>query len=265
MAIAGENFLVVRMFPAMTAEIDGEDVKPTYEGPRNIPVPARREHDPQLTQTGDFEAQVTWAIGLDEEHPFTATASSDELVVETGTVKVTASNDELVVEISAVLGDLVGVTAARSRRSGYRRAQAAAARSLRCRGGIPLDVLDVDPVRREEGADPKRFAADVFRPVSRAGGNDHQISGANLMGLAVHANLSDAGLEEDHLVDLVAVQRNRVADGDLFDDDGDVRVLVRDEGPSGARPPVVGIVGIGKGLQVQIAMQAHAPILTACR
>jgi len=84
MAIAGENFLVVRMFPAMTAEIDGEDVKPTYEGPRNIPVPGGVSMIQQLAQTGDFEAQVTWAIGLNDEHPFTATASSDELVVEIG-------------------------------------------------------------------------------------------------------------------------------------------------------------------------------------
>ena len=38
-AIDGEDFLVVRMFPVMTAEIDGEDVKPTYEGPRDIPPP----------------------------------------------------------------------------------------------------------------------------------------------------------------------------------------------------------------------------------
>jgi hypothetical protein len=83
-AIAGENFLVVRMFPAMTAEIDGEDVKPTYEGPRNIPVPGGVSMIQQLAQTGDFEAQVTWAIGIDDEHPFTATASSDELVVEIG-------------------------------------------------------------------------------------------------------------------------------------------------------------------------------------
>jgi hypothetical protein len=83
-AIAGENFLVVRMFPAMTAEIDGEDVKPTYEGPRNIPVPGGVSMIQHLAQTGDFEAQVTWVIGLDSEHPFTATASNDELVVEIG-------------------------------------------------------------------------------------------------------------------------------------------------------------------------------------
>ena len=41
-------------------------------------------NDPQLAQTGDFEAQVTWAIGLDNKHPFTVTASNGELVVEIG-------------------------------------------------------------------------------------------------------------------------------------------------------------------------------------
>jgi hypothetical protein len=81
-AIAGESFLVVRMFPAMTAEIEGENVKPTYEGPRNIPVPGGVSMIQQLALTGDFEAQVTWVIGLDSEQPFTATASNDELVVE---------------------------------------------------------------------------------------------------------------------------------------------------------------------------------------
>ena len=76
------NFLVVRMFPAMTAEIDGEDVNQTYTGPRNIPAPVEARMIRELAQTGDFEAQVTWAIGLDNKHPFTVTASNDELVVE---------------------------------------------------------------------------------------------------------------------------------------------------------------------------------------
>ena len=82
LAIAGADFLVVRMFPAMTAKIDGEDVEPTYEGPRNIPAPTEAKMTREVAQTGDFEAQVTWAIGLDNKHPFTVTASDDELVVE---------------------------------------------------------------------------------------------------------------------------------------------------------------------------------------
>ena len=81
-AVAGGDFLVVRMFPAMTAEIDGEEVKPTYTGPRNIPAPVDSRLIREVAQTGDFEAQVTWAIGLDDKRPFMVTASDRELVVE---------------------------------------------------------------------------------------------------------------------------------------------------------------------------------------
>jgi hypothetical protein len=86
LAIAGADFLVVRMFPAMTAKIAGEDVEPTYDGPRNIPAPVEATMLREVAQTGDFEAQVTWAIGLDNKHPFTVTASDDELVVEISNV-----------------------------------------------------------------------------------------------------------------------------------------------------------------------------------
>jgi hypothetical protein len=86
LAVAGADFLVVRMFPAMTAKIDGEDVEPTYDGPRNIPAPVEATMLREVAQTGDFEAQVTWAIGLDNKHPFTVTASDDELVVEINNV-----------------------------------------------------------------------------------------------------------------------------------------------------------------------------------
>jgi hypothetical protein len=86
LAIAGADFLVVRMFPAMTAKIDGEDIEPTYDGPRNIPAPVEATMLREVAQTGDFEAQVTWAIGLDNKHPFTVTASDDELVVEINNV-----------------------------------------------------------------------------------------------------------------------------------------------------------------------------------
>lgn len=82
LAIAGADFLVVRLFPAMTAKIEGEDVEPTYEGPRNIPAPTEAKMIREVAQTGDFEAQVTWALGLDNKHPFTVTASDDQLVVE---------------------------------------------------------------------------------------------------------------------------------------------------------------------------------------
>lgn len=88
--IAGEDFLVVRLFPTMTATIEGEDVEPTYDGPRSIPAPSDAEMLREVAMTGDFEGQVTWAIGLDNEHPFTVAASDDELVVEISNVAATA-------------------------------------------------------------------------------------------------------------------------------------------------------------------------------
>jgi len=90
LAIAGDDFLVVRMFPAMTAKIDGENVVPTYDGPRSIPAPSDAKTLREVAMTGDFEAQVTWAIGLDNKRPFTVTASDDELVVEISNVAATS-------------------------------------------------------------------------------------------------------------------------------------------------------------------------------
>ena len=81
--IAGSAFLVVRLTPAMTAEIVGEDVKPTYTGPRVIKPDATR-FVREVVKSGDFEAVVTWVIGLDEKRPFKTTVSSSQLVVEIG-------------------------------------------------------------------------------------------------------------------------------------------------------------------------------------
>lgn len=81
--IDGSTFLVVRISPAMTAEIVGEQVQPTYTGPRRI-TPEGTRSVREVVKTGDFEAMVTWVIGLDEERPFTVTASPSELVVELG-------------------------------------------------------------------------------------------------------------------------------------------------------------------------------------
>lgn len=81
--IDGSAFLVVRLTPAMTAEIVGEKVKPTYTGPRRIAGEGTHlVHE--VVKTGDFEAMVTWVIGLPLERPFTATASESELVIEFG-------------------------------------------------------------------------------------------------------------------------------------------------------------------------------------
>jgi hypothetical protein len=83
LAIAGSAFLVLRLYPAMTAEINGEDVTPTYTGPRSI-APADTKVVREIAKTGDFEAVVTWAIGIDKKRPFTVTSTKSQLVVEIG-------------------------------------------------------------------------------------------------------------------------------------------------------------------------------------
>jgi hypothetical protein len=77
--IAGDAFLVVKLNPAMTAKIDGDQVVKTYTGPRRIPGT-----DPiaEVVKTGDFEGVVTWVIGLDSKRSFTTKASDSQLVVE---------------------------------------------------------------------------------------------------------------------------------------------------------------------------------------
>lgn len=81
--IDGSAFLVVRLTPAMSAEIVGEEVKPTYTGPRRL-KPDGATFVREVVKTGDFEAQITWVLGLAEKRVFTATASESELVIELG-------------------------------------------------------------------------------------------------------------------------------------------------------------------------------------
>jgi hypothetical protein len=79
--IDGDAFLVVRLTPAMTAKIDGEQVTKTYTGPRRLPGdPDSAVRD--VVKTGDFEAQVTWVIGLDENRPFKIGVTDSSLTVE---------------------------------------------------------------------------------------------------------------------------------------------------------------------------------------
>ena len=81
--IAGTDFLVVRLMNVMTAEISGEDVTPTYTGPRRIPGDETR-FVREVVKTGDFEAMVTWVIGVEGKRPFTATAGGSRLVIDVG-------------------------------------------------------------------------------------------------------------------------------------------------------------------------------------
>lgn len=80
-AVAGGAYLVVKLTPAMTAKIDGDQVTKTYTGPRRLEV----DDDPivrDVVKTGDFEGVVTWVIGLDQQRRFTTDTSDSQLVVE---------------------------------------------------------------------------------------------------------------------------------------------------------------------------------------
>ena len=75
MEVAGNAFLVVKLMPAMTAKIDGDQVTKTYTGPSRVKsdVPSFIQ---EIVKTGDFESTVTWVIGLDRERPFKANAGT---------------------------------------------------------------------------------------------------------------------------------------------------------------------------------------------
>jgi hypothetical protein len=70
--VAGGAYLVVRFEPAYG--YDFEQGQPTYTGPTRIPAPGAffvRE----VVQTGDFEAVLTWVIGVDQQRGYTVTGT----------------------------------------------------------------------------------------------------------------------------------------------------------------------------------------------
>lgn len=77
----GEAFLVVRLDSAATAESDGDELEFTYMGPRRL-RPDDARYVREIVKTGDFEAVVTWVVGLDEERPFRVATSGRRLTVE---------------------------------------------------------------------------------------------------------------------------------------------------------------------------------------
>ena len=70
-SIAGEHVVEVRMTPASGVNLDGEQVVPTYTGPTRF-SPMTPEVA-ELVRTGDFEAVLTWAVGLRDRVDFRVT------------------------------------------------------------------------------------------------------------------------------------------------------------------------------------------------
>jgi hypothetical protein len=81
--IEGDAFLVVRFEPAATADISGGTLERTYTGSRTI-TPAGMHWVRQVSKTGDFEAVLTWAVGLSEKRAFKVTSAPSRLTIELG-------------------------------------------------------------------------------------------------------------------------------------------------------------------------------------
>ena len=79
--VAGGAFLVVRLADAATARTDGGTLARTYAGPRRVAAGAAA-HVREVVKTGDFEAVVTWAIGLDGKRPFAVAEDDGTLAID---------------------------------------------------------------------------------------------------------------------------------------------------------------------------------------
>ena len=66
--LGGTHAISVRVSPASGAKLDGENVEMTYDGPDRVDGPGNPVVE--VVRAGDFEAQITWAIGVDGEQPF---------------------------------------------------------------------------------------------------------------------------------------------------------------------------------------------------
>lgn len=67
-AVEGGAHLVVRLEPAWTADLSGGRATPTYTGPRRIGATGTR-HVREVVLVGDFEAVVTWVVGMEAARP----------------------------------------------------------------------------------------------------------------------------------------------------------------------------------------------------
>ena len=83
-SIKGAAFLVVTM-TAAGADLSQEGAPATYTGPASLEA-AGATRIQQVRRTGDFEAVLTWVIGLDRQRPFRVTTQENpaRVVVDVG-------------------------------------------------------------------------------------------------------------------------------------------------------------------------------------
>ena len=79
--IDGNAFVVVRMEPASGFDLNTGEGELVYKGPRRLPGASVVQ---EVVRTGDFEAVLTWAVGLEEKVDFRVLtlSSPSRLVVD---------------------------------------------------------------------------------------------------------------------------------------------------------------------------------------
>jgi hypothetical protein len=79
--ISGKAFITVRMEPASGFDLNTGEGVVVYRGPKRLPGASVVK---EVVRTGDFEAVLTWAIGLEQKVDFrvTTAASPSRLIVD---------------------------------------------------------------------------------------------------------------------------------------------------------------------------------------
>jgi hypothetical protein len=79
--IDGNAFVVVRMEPASGFDLNTGEGELVYKGPKRVPGASVVQ---EVVRTGDFEAVLTWAVGLEEKVDFRVStlSSPSRLVVD---------------------------------------------------------------------------------------------------------------------------------------------------------------------------------------
>lgn len=76
--VRGDATLQIILTPASGTDLSGEEVRTVYEGPERIDGAAGGASIvEEVVLTGDFEATLSWVIGIGRQAPFTVTELSD--------------------------------------------------------------------------------------------------------------------------------------------------------------------------------------------
>jgi hypothetical protein len=79
--LKGSAYVVVHFVPAASADVQGDQVVPTYTGPRRVSGPGPVLETAKMC---DFEADLGWAIGLDHRLPLHVSRDGSAVTVSFG-------------------------------------------------------------------------------------------------------------------------------------------------------------------------------------